>query len=114
MSDFDIARVSLSLPCMVPVLPGTPKTDAPIEQRTETCNLDAWWVMGIAFICDVHLREFLGEEDFDRIRDGCEGDGWDMARSRERDAIPWADQHRYEQKPELLPEGHPVRRMAGV
>jgi hypothetical protein len=95
---------------MVPVVPGTPSIEAPIEERTETCNIDAWWVIGIAFTCDIHLRLLIGDEEYERLRDQCEAEGpWDMTRDRERDSVLWNQRHRYEQNPEVLPERHPVR-----
>lgn len=97
---FDIIRVNISLPCTIPVLPGTPDTDAPIEQRTEVCAVDAFWVVGLAHICDHHLAQALGE-DFAEVTAGHEATYHGM---------PWAERHRYDQESTRrgLPERHPL------
>ncbi len=92
------ARVGLSLPCPVPVVPGTPRTmdddgePIPLEQRTEACAVDAWWFIGGQPVCDIHLREacdLLGL-DADSVLDegGRAGD----------DGVPWEERHRYSQE----------------
>ena len=102
-----VTRVNLSLPCSVPVLPGTPDGTAPIEERTETCNVDAWFVIGRAPICDLHLKFLLGDEDVDEmVRSLEEADGWPPPPAY---GEPWEGRHRYEQKPSALPSEHPVR-----
>lgn len=106
--ELTIMRVPISLPCMVPVLPGTCDTGAPIEQRTETCNVDAWWMLGRAMICTLHLRELLGSGRVDEL---VERGGWRLS---ERELLAWAAMHRYPQDPALLPEWHPVRKAAGL
>lgn len=45
------------LGCCVPVIPGTQDTDAPLEQRTELCAIDANWVVGSVPTCDIHVRQ---------------------------------------------------------
>lgn len=60
--DIPIMRVPISLPCTVPVLPGTPTAEAPAALRTERCAVDAWWVIGRAPICTLHLFQVIGEE----------------------------------------------------
>lgn len=109
-------RVGLSLPCMLPVVPGTPRTDAPIEERTETCNVDAWWTLGAAFVCDLHFREALAilEEDYDALVARCRADmAEDFGQAPEipnaTERKPWAEMHRYPQRPDVLPDGHPVK-----
>jgi hypothetical protein len=94
----DILRVGLSLPCPIPVLPGTPDTmrdgePIPIEERTEACAVDAWWFLGLQLLCDVHLRE------------ACELLGMDFAGVveqagglHETEKKPWAERRRYEQE----------------
>lgn len=37
---YTIVRSGLSLPCSVPVLPGTSETDADLQRRTEKCSHD--------------------------------------------------------------------------
>lgn len=110
------ARVGLSLPCMVPVVPGTPRTDAPSEERTETCNVDAWWFVGAAAVCDLHFRELCGiaKIDYESVVADLRTDLMkelgarpDIPNATERK--PWTDMHRYPQKPELLPKGHPCK-----
>lgn len=88
----DIGRVGLSLPCCVPVLPGTPDVDAPLEQRTEKCHVDAWWIIGAAPTCDVHLREVAKVADFDFEELVEEAGGLN-----ETEEKPWSERHRYPQ-----------------
>jgi hypothetical protein len=107
--DPGIMRVSLSLPCTVPVVPGTPDADAPIEERTETCNVDAWWIIGIAHICHRHLREVVGIESMGELIAQLITDDWLATVPSEQERLPWSEQHRYEQRPDLLWEGHPHR-----
>lgn len=52
-------------PCCIPVLPGTTEVNAPIEERTELCGIDANWIVGMAPTCDVHMKQ---------VADMC---GWD-------------------------------------
>lgn len=101
-----IYRVPISLPCTVPVVPGTPDAGAPIGERTETCNVNAWWVIGRAPICHRHLNEGA-DGAADELAAEMRADGADVPNATER--TPWAEQHRYEQNPALLFEGHPVR-----
>lgn len=91
-------RVPISLPCPVPVLPGTPDTvDAdgepiPIERRTEACAVDAFWLIGAQLCCDVHARqacELLGI-DYDELLAEAGG----PFRTEEK---PWHERHRYPQ-----------------
>lgn len=93
---------------MVPVVPGTPDTDVPVEQRTETCNVDAWWIMGRAPICHRHLGhpDAMGPEFREALIEELELQGHVP---NESEARPWVEQHRYPQTPWLLFEGHPVR-----
>lgn len=42
--------------CAVPVLPGTPEAEAPLEFRTEMCAADADWIIGLVPTCDYHAR----------------------------------------------------------
>lgn len=84
-----IWRVPISLPCNVPVVPGTPDTSAPIEQRTERCAVDGWWNVGRAFVCDHHLAEmFIGTEILEEVRAAYPG---------LPEPLPWETMHRYSQ-----------------
>lgn len=91
-------RVGMSLPCPVPVLPGTPQTQRdgepiPIEERTEACAVDAYWFIGLQLTCDVHCREaceLLGIDYEDLVAEA----GGPM-RSEE---TPWNERHRYDQE----------------
>ena len=97
---FDLMRVNVSLPCMVPVVPGTGDARAPLDQRTEVCAVDAFWIIGRAWICDLHAQQVLGSA-FDRAAEGHEALYHGM---------PWAERHRYEQsmaRAGLWP-GHPL------
>jgi hypothetical protein len=42
--------------CGIPVLPGTSEVDAPLEDRTELCAVDANWLIGAVPTCDHHAR----------------------------------------------------------
>jgi len=96
-ADAVITRVPISLPCCLPVLPGTPDTDAPIEQRTEKCAVDAWWVIGAVPTCDLHLQKVceIAGWDYEEILDDFDGGTGDLPNDTERK--PWGEQHRYAQ-----------------
>lgn len=97
-----LLRVPASLPCHVPVLPGTGEQDAPGEQRTETCSVDAWWLLGRAMVCTFHLRRMLGAEAVEQLIA-------ELPRGiHENENGPWEQMRRYEQNPAALPEGHPL------
>jgi hypothetical protein len=51
--------------CGVPVLPGTPEWDAPLEERTELCAVDANWLVGMVPTCDHHVRGICEMVDVD-------------------------------------------------
>lgn len=91
--DIPIMRVPISLPCTVPVLAGTPDTDAPIEQRTERCAVDGFWIIGRAPICDLHLRSVMDADDYERV---CAQEPAVVI--TERETLPWSEQHRYPQE----------------
>jgi hypothetical protein len=90
-------RLPISLPCPVPVVPGTPDTcrgdePIPLEQRTERCCVDAFWMIGGQITCDIHLREacrFLGI-DYDDLLAEAGG----PASTEDK---PWHERHRYAQ-----------------
>ena len=100
MSEVSIARVGLSLPCPVPVVPGTPDTmrdgePIPMEERTEQCCVDAYWMLGAQLICNTHLEEacdLLGIDFAGIVEEGTDGRGL-----TEREQQPWHERHRYEQ-----------------
>ena len=110
-NDIAISRVGLSLPCTVPVVPGTDNAEAPLEERTECCSVDAWWVVGIAFVCHHHLLQLFGQEAVDDfIAELKERSPWNEAEiPNARETKPWAEMHRYEQQPHLLYDGHPLK-----
>lgn len=79
--------------CCVPVVPGTEDIDAPMEERTERCAVDAHWIVGAAPCCDIHAKVM------------CEVAGWDWdefwqeaGRTAESVAVPWADRERHSQE----------------
>jgi hypothetical protein len=91
-------RIPISLPCQVPVVPGTPDIDAPIEDRTERCAVDAWWMVGKATICTHHLRATFGEATLQEL---C---GQDPAVTlNPRELVPWQEMYRYQQH-EAVPD----------
>lgn len=93
-----ITRLPISLPCPVPVVAGTPNTrdddgePIPLDERTERCAVDAFWMMGLQVTCDVHLRDAceVGGIDFD----GVVAEAGGLFSSEQK---PWADRHRYSQ-----------------
>lgn len=99
MTEYQVARVNLSLPCSVPVVPDTPRTDAPMEQRTEKCHVDAWWFVGPLPICDLHFREFC-EMTGDSYSDVVESISrtWPGPIPYDAERKPWSEMHRYEQE----------------
>jgi hypothetical protein len=91
------SRLPISLPCPVPVLPGTPQTmrdgDAiPIEERSEACAVDAFWMLGGQVLCDVHAQEACGllGIDYADLLDEAGGEF-------DTEAKPWAERFRYPQ-----------------
>jgi hypothetical protein len=95
VSAIEIMRIPLSLPCQVPVVPGTGDATAPIEQRTERCAADAWWMVGRAFLCSQHLRLVLGDDEFNAtVAEWILHGGAGLADSETK---PWAERHRYDQ-----------------
>jgi hypothetical protein len=81
------------------VLPGTGNVEAPIEERTERCATDAWWMIGRAMICTEHLRGVLSE-DFETLTAD--------VRLNESEQKPWNERHRYSQK-EAQPDWKPSK-----
>lgn len=79
-SSYGVTRVSLSMPCSVPVLPGTKDANAPIEQRTDKCATEGWWWVGERPICDPHFREFVGMvgDNYAEIVSEFRGLGWEI------------------------------------
>ncbi len=100
MMEVSIHRVSISLPCRIPVMPGTSKTDAPLEDRIEYCATDAWWFVGAIPTCDEHLRVVLRMmgDDYDAfLRDFIEEHPMYEGRiPNETERLPWNERHRYE------------------
>lgn len=97
-------RIPISLPCPVPVLPGSPDTMTvdgsviPLEQRTEKCGVDAFWFIGAQPTCDVHCRQAceLLDIDYDDLLAEAGGPA-DVERK------PWNERHRYPQDQILDP-----------
>ncbi len=94
-----ITRVSLSLPCKIPVLPGTPEADAPLEDRIEYCATDAWWFVGQIPTCDLHLRGVLKlmDDDYDAFMADflATHPEWDERIPNDSERKPWAERYRY-------------------
>lgn len=98
---YTVLRLGVSLPCHVPVLPGTPDTDAPDEAKTEACAVDAWWNIGGAYpICDLHLRvafQVLEPDNPDAYAQTVaqmSAQGFGQI-PNDHEAAAWATQHRY-------------------
>jgi hypothetical protein len=79
--------------CCVPVVPGTPETEAPMERRTERCAVDAHWLIGACPTCDIHAQVM------------CEIAGWDWrelwqeaGRQQESVARSWDQRQRHSQE----------------
>lgn len=79
--------------CGIPVLPGTPDADAPLEQRTELCAVDANWLVGMVPTCDTHVREVCGLAEIDWPGLVAEA-GRELAHADR----PWADRQRHSQE----------------
>lgn len=100
MTEYQITRVNISLPCKVPVLPGTPITDAPLDLRTEYCAVNAWWFVGSIPTCHIHLEKVLeitGDSMLSVIEDLYEKypDALRGGVPNETERTPWEDQYRY-------------------
>jgi hypothetical protein len=78
--------------CGVPVLPGMPEADAPLEDRTELCAVDANWLIGAVPTCDHHARVVCELTEID-------WPGVVAEAGREMDSAdrPWADRERHSQ-----------------
>ena len=98
-------RLPISLPCPVPIRPGDPSNlDAdgeplPLEDRTERCAVDAFWMVGNQVTCDVHLRQFcaIAGLDYDDIEREAGG-------PFSIEQLPWHQRHRYSQEQAEPPE----------
>lgn len=96
--EVQFVRLPISLPCPVPVIPGTPDVldsdGQPIDiaERTETCNVDAWWAMGAQVSCDVHMRIACGLIGVD-YEDLLAESGGPFPSERK----PWVERKRYPQ-----------------
>lgn len=78
--------------CGVPVLPGTPDVDAPLEERTELCAVDANWLIGAVPTCDSHARVVCELTEID-----WSGVVAEAGREMESAERPWADRERHSQ-----------------
>lgn len=95
--EIQFLRLPLSLPCPVPVLPGTSTTmrdgdPIPLDERTEACHVDAFWLIGAQVTCDVHLREACGLMGIDYDELDAESGG-----PYATEDSPWEERHRYPQ-----------------
>jgi hypothetical protein len=96
--EVSFTRLGISLPCPVPVIPGTPDTmrdgePIPLDERTEKCAVDAFWMIGGQVTCDVHLREACGllGIDYDDLLAEAGGEF-------RTEGKPWRERHRYRQE----------------
>lgn len=78
--------------CGVPVLPGTSEIDAPLEDRTELCAVDANWLIGAIPTCDHHARVVCEMTEID-----WPGVVAEAGREMESAERPWADRQRHSQ-----------------
>lgn len=74
------------------VVPGTPDVmrdgePIPLEERTERCCVDAFWMIGRQVVCDIHLKAAL---PLLGIESGYEG--------LLEEGQPWHERHRYPQE----------------
>jgi hypothetical protein len=83
--------ITMTVACSVPVLPGTPDTEAPLHKRTELCASDASWLIGLCPACDRHAQEFC--EAAGISWDGLVAEAWHPAR-RPRE---WGEPKRWTQ-----------------
>lgn len=61
-----ISRLAMSAPCRACVQPGTGSVEGELEERTEYCATDAWWLIGASLsICDAHFRLFCHDSGID-------------------------------------------------
>jgi hypothetical protein len=81
------------VPCSVPVLPGTSRFDAPLEERTELCAVDSHWLVGRAPTCDTHLAAICAMLEWDWAELIAEA-----GRDLEDANRPWDERERHSQK----------------
>lgn len=88
----NITRSPIGIPCPVKVRPGTPDAEADESERTEFCAVNAQWLIGSQWCCDVHMLKVcdLLALDFCGIADqaGVPASVYDR---------PWADRPRADQ-----------------
>jgi hypothetical protein len=65
MISFTPVPITGMIGCGIPVLPGTSDWDAPLEDRTELCAIDANWIVGAVPTCDLHVRLICEMVDID-------------------------------------------------
>jgi len=94
MTEIRFTRVPITgtIGCGVPVLPGTPDADAPLEDRTELCAVDAHWIIGMVPTCDHHARLVCSMTDID-----WPGVLAEVERDPGSAEQPWADRMRHPQ-----------------
>ena len=64
----------------------------PMEERTEHCCVNAWWVIGRQILCDVHLKEACALLDID-----WDGVVEEVGGLNTEEQKPWTERHRYPQ-----------------
>ena len=104
-------RLPISLPCAIPVVPATGEAmrngePIAIEERTEYCAVDAFWMMGAAPCCDIHMKDVCGVIDVSYdglITEAAANPAYErdadeiLAAWREDEKVPWAERRRYPQ-----------------
>jgi hypothetical protein len=100
-----ITRLAEPQACLVPVRPGTEGDCSPPEQdlddRTEPCATDAWWLLGDLVICDQHLRYFLQHagDDYDAMLAEYQGQFPDVDDvPNDVEQLAWSDRPRHDLK----------------
>lgn len=91
--EFTPVPITGMIGCCVPVLPGTPDAEAPLEDRTELCAVDVNWIVGMVPICDHHVQMICEMTEID----------WpDLVAEAGRDLDhanrPWGDRQRHSQE----------------
>jgi hypothetical protein len=90
---FTLVSITGMIGCGVPVIPGTSDCEAPLDQRTELCAVDANWIAGMVPTCDVHVRVLCEMVDIDWPGLVAES-GRDLTVAER----PWAERERHSQE----------------
>jgi hypothetical protein len=79
----------------------------PMEDRTEKCCVDAFWMIGAQVTCDVHLRvacNVLGIDYEGLLDEAAESPDYGYPKAeilagwQRYESVPWAERHRYPQE----------------